>query len=610
MRRSAFDVTKLTVDVPAPGGGSATSSSSSSASQEPPPGPSRWRSKEFCVYYALFLLVVPRMAKATVDLSKGACSSSIVLELELTLVHSVASQLSFLLASTGAWVALWLACRTSERRVTVTTELTMPAQDVSDHQWNTFRGNVPVLLALVALWMGCRAAYLAMRSSRLAPDALVRSRTRFVLACTIPLLVVFHGASVFKIFLLLALNFAVAQLASARDERLRRVAPLATWALNLGVLFANELCDGYKFQHLHPSLAALDAEWASGRLPRWHISWNITMLRLVSFNLDYYWAVRGERSERASSRSTSRSLDLQEYTFANYVAYALYPPLYVAGPIITFNAFQRQTREWATEKTDEQARRRMLVSYAVRWVACALTMEVILHSMYVVAIKDSARDRHGAWANDTPFELSMIGFWNLIVVWLKLLIPWRFFRLWALLDGIDPPENMVRCMANNYSTLGFWRSWHRSYNLWVVRYLYVPLGGSSNAFLSTLVVFTFVALWHDLSLKLLAWGWVITLFIGPEMLARRLVPASKYATAWWYHYLASVGGVANIIMMMTANLIGFALGTDGTAYMWRQIIGTSAGIRFMVVATICLYIAVQIMFEYRCVRLQYCAFCG
>lgn len=42
-------------------------------------------------------------------------------------------------------------------------------------------------------------------------------------------------------------------------------------------------------------------------------------------------------------------------------------------------------------------------------------MELILHFMYVVAIKDSA-----AWQGDTPFELSMIGFWNLIIVWLKV----------------------------------------------------------------------------------------------------------------------------------------------------------------------------------------------
>jgi hypothetical protein len=33
----------------------------------------------------------------------------------------------------------------------------------------------------------------------------------------------------------------------------------------------------------------------------------------------------------------------------------------------------------------------------------------------------------------------------------------------------------------------------------------------------------------------------------------------------------------NILLMMTANLIGFAIGTDGMAYMWSQMIGTWAG---------------------------------
>jgi hypothetical protein len=27
-----------------------------------------------------------------------------------------------------------------------------------------------------------------------------------------------------------------------------------------------------------------------GVYPRWHVSFNITMLRLVSFNMDYFWA--------------------------------------------------------------------------------------------------------------------------------------------------------------------------------------------------------------------------------------------------------------------------------------------------------------------------------
>ena len=113
-----------------------------------------------------------------------------------------------------------------------------------------------------------------------------------------------------------------------------------------------------------------------------------------------------------------------------------------------------------------------------------------------------------------------------IFSWEQLLLPWRFFRLWALVDGLDPPENMVRCMANNYSPLGFWRSWHRSYNLWIVRYLYVPLGGTHRLVATSVLIFTFVALWHDLSPRLLAWGWLAALFILPEVMARRALPPS------------------------------------------------------------------------------------
>lgn len=38
------------------------------------------------------------------------------------------------------------------------------------------------------------------------------------------------------------------------------------------------------------------------------------------------------------------SLSDDEYNFLNYFAYCLYPPLYIAGPIITFNDFVWQVR--------------------------------------------------------------------------------------------------------------------------------------------------------------------------------------------------------------------------------------------------------------------------
>lgn len=44
--------------------------------------------------------------------------------------------------------------------------------------------------------------------------------------------------------------------------------------------------------------------------------------------------------------------------------------------------------------------------------------------MYMVAIKDTR-----AWAGDSAAQLSMIGFWNLIIVWLKVSLFLRYFWL-------------------------------------------------------------------------------------------------------------------------------------------------------------------------------------
>ena len=52
-------------------------------------------------------------------------------------------------------------------------------------------------------------------------------------------------------------------------------------------------------------------------------------------------------------------------------------------------------------------------------------------------------------------------------------------------------------------------------------------------------------------------------------------------------------------MMMTANLVGFVVGIDGVKFLASQLFGTWDGARFMVIATTCLFIGVQFMFEYR-----------
>lgn len=252
-------------------------------------------------------------------------------------------------------------------------------------------------------------------------------------------------------------------------------------------------------------------------------------------------------------------------------------------------------------------------------------MELFIHFIYVVAISNSSPN----WSIYTPGQLSMLGYFNLHHIWLKLLIPWRFFRLWALVDGIDPPENMIRCVSDNYSALAFWRAWHRSFNRWIVRYLYVPLGGggggsNSNSsssssgnthrntkgnqtilsraqgILNFLAVFTFVALWHDINLRLLMWGWLITLFVLPEVVASMLFPARKWQSRPnAYRVICGIGAVGNVLMMMVANLVGFALGLDGLQGLLKGIIGSYSGLVYLASACAALFVGIQVMFEIR-----------
>jgi D-alanyl-lipoteichoic acid acyltransferase DltB (MBOAT superfamily) len=96
-------------------------------------------------------------------------------------------------------------------------------------------------------------------------------------------------------------------------------------------------------------------------------------------------------------------------------------------------------------------------------------------------------------------------------------------------------------------------------------------GNSSRTWAATLqtavnytLVFTFVAMWHDISLNLLIWGWMVVFFMLPEVLAKYLFPKRRWEknlTA--YRVICGIGAVANLMMMMMANLVGFSVGVDG-----------------------------------------------
>lgn len=437
-----------------------------------------------------------------------------------------------------------------------------------------------------------------------------------------------HGFGAVKVVLILFLNYKITTSVP------KKYIPAATWIFNICTLFANEVFRGYPFAKMAAFIHGGDGEgtWGelldsySGIMPRWEVLFNITVLRLISFSMDYYWSLNMQggspievsfpeaESQLRSTAHAQKKKQLDpanlserdrvgtpakpaDYSFRNYLAYALYAPLYNAGPILTFNDYISQLRYCPPSITRERTTR-----YAVRFFLALLAMEVIIHYIYAVAILDVKPD----WSTYTPNQLSMLGFFNLHHIWLKLLLPWRFFRLWALLDNIDPPENMVRCMSNNYSALAFWRGWHRSYNRWLVRYIFIPMGGSGQGrsfpatLLNYLTIFTFVALWHDIQLRLLMWGWLISLFVAPEILASLAFPKRRWASRpTAYRFICGAGAVGNILMMMAANLVGFAVGLDGLEGLGKGIFGSASGLTFFAAACGALFVGVQVMYEIR-----------
>lgn len=122
---------------------------------------------------------------------------------------------------------------------------------------------------------------------------------------------------------------------------------------------------------------------------------------------------------------------------------------------------------------------------------------------------------------------------------------------------------MNRCILNNYGFEGFWRMWHRGFNIWLVRYLYIPLGGSKSLIKSYLCVFLFVAFWHDPELKLALWALIILPFIIPEIVVKKIA-RQKFMHLYpkfWFKALAAITSAVYIYAMCLANIIGFGFGT-------------------------------------------------
>jgi len=274
------------------------------------------------------------------------------------------------------------------------------------------------------------------------------------------------------------------------------------------------------------------------------------------------------------------------------LSHGFYAPLWLAGPTISFDDYLAQCAVPRVRKVH-------LGWYIFRLLGALAALEVgtQLYPCFALA-------RCGLLASLGPRLGAAAVFITLNLMWLKFLMLWRVARAWALADGIDPPENMRRALCNHYSVIGFWKCWHASFNRWLVRYLYIPVGGKNRRALAAAVTFGFVAVWHDIEIKLLAWGGFNAIFVALESVAlgvwRKHGKGLATSRPWIHRQLSAFGGAAFVFILMAGNMIGYSVGVSGVSSLLATAAETwSEGLIILIGGFAVFFSGTQVMFEVR-----------
>ena len=189
----------------------------------------------------------------------------------------------------------------------------------------------------------------------------------------------FIGRAV-HLFWIAAVNYLLSEACarSVSNPAVAKAGVALTWVFACSMVLHNEVHNGYHKVPLErtPLIGSL-LVWANHLQERnpWHHRFPLVMLRMISFNMDRYWAAPTQSSsatlpttrtgvagagagagvgsddtstvvKRGTTPATPTESTMREtshpvwcYSPLWYFAYLFYPPLYIAGPIISCNSF-------------------------------------------------------------------------------------------------------------------------------------------------------------------------------------------------------------------------------------------------------------------------------
>ncbi|XP_027032448.2 protein-cysteine N-palmitoyltransferase HHAT [Tachysurus fulvidraco] len=267
------------------------------------------------------------------------------------------------------------------------------------------------------------------------------------------------------------------------------------------------------------------------------------LLRCVSFSLELCW-------RPLQDRRTNHDFSLLNFLTQLYdlVSYCFYHPLFYNGPILNYNHFSQQMKS-AVCKVSLFVMLGQTLRVCLWWCLA----ELMIHFMYIHSIQNNETYLVvlPSWALG-GLALALVQFF-----YVKYLVLYGAASLLMKLDGIEPPP-LPRCVSTMNSFQGMWRHFDVGLYRWLIRYVYIPLGGSQHGLFHKLIsmamTFSFVCLWHGCHDYLQCWAllncvcvilensithflcWpplhsAITCSLSPSMRRRGLALISAFSTA-------------------------------------------------------------------------------
>ncbi|XP_006198798.1 protein-cysteine N-palmitoyltransferase HHAT isoform X1 [Vicugna pacos] len=212
------------------------------------------------------------------------------------------------------------------------------------------------------------------------------------------------------------------------------------------------------------------------------------------------------------------------YSFPWMVAYVFYYPVFHNGPVLSFPEFigQMQQQEHGSLKASFS----ILVLGLGRLLFCWWLAELMVHLMYMHAIYSSTSLLRAV----SCWTLGGLALAQVLFFYVKYLVLFGVPALLMRLDGLTPPP-LPRCVSTMFSFTGMWRYFDVGLHDFLIRYVYIPMGGSQHGLLGTLfstaMTFAFVSFWHGGNDYLWCWAALNWLGVTVENGVQRLVQTPR-----------------------------------------------------------------------------------